>query len=349
MTERLKIGIIGCGEIATRTAQAIADARNAVIGMVMDLREALARDLGTKYGVPYTSRLDKLLSSDIDAVYIATPHDTHAPLAVKAARAGKHVLVEKPIATTIDDAHKMIEECRRNGVKLSVCFIHRYNPIIQEARRLVKANAIGEVISIHTWTLIDKPEAYWRGGYTGRVKDDWRMHKDRAGGGILIMNIVHNVDYLRYITGLEAVRIYSEYGTLATHAEVEDSIVVTIRYSNGALGSIVAHSCARGGIGPLNPGRDRILGVKGQIILSNPLLVYVTEKVRGCDLRVNTWNKVPLRKTNPRRRYVEETARAILADEKPPISGEDGLKALEIILAAYKAGRLHKPISLPLG
>ncbi len=346
MKKKLKIGIIGCGEIAVRTAKAIDAAENAEIGIVMDIRENLAKDLGNKYNVPYTTKLEDVLKSDVDAVYIATPHDTHAPITIEAAKAGKHVLVEKPIATNLKDANLMIEECKKAGVKLSVCFVLRYSPPVAKARELIENGVIGEIIGVHTWALIDKPNYYWEGGYTGRVKDDWRKYKARAGGGVLIMNVVHNIDYLRYITGLEVVRVYSEYETLATPVEVEDCIVVTLRYNNKAIGSIVASSCAKGGIGPFSIGQDRIMGTKGQIILSAPLLVYVTEECKEYSLKANTWNKVSLKRVNPRQRYIEEVASAILLDKDPPITGEDGLRALEIITAAYESLHLGKPISL---
>ena len=344
--KRLKIGIIGCGEIAVQTAKAIHLAKNAEIGIVMDIREYLAKDLGMKYNVPYTTDLDEVLKSDIDAVYIATPHDTHADLTIKAAEAGKHVLVEKPIATNLEDADRMIEACRKAGVKLSVCFVLRYSPPVVKAKELIDANVIGNIIGIHTCTLLDKPSSYWEGGYTGRVKNNWRAYKKRAGGGVLIMNVIHNIDYLRYATGLEVIRAYSEYDTLATPVEVEDCIVVSLRYSNKAVGSIVASSCAKGGIGPFRMAQDRIMGDKGQIILNDPLLVYVTEDNEKFHLKGNKWNEIALEKVNPRQKYVEAVAEAILSDKEVPITGDDGRKALEVVIAAYKSLELGRPVNI---
>ncbi|MGH2617720.1 MAG: Gfo/Idh/MocA family protein, partial [Thermomicrobiales bacterium] len=121
--DRLRIGIIGCGEIAVRMAAAIAGSRHAQHVMVMDTRAALAQDLGEQYGVPWTDNVDVLLANPaVDAVYIAVPHHLHAPLTIRAAAAGKHVLVEKPIATTLADAEAMIAAARASGVWLSVNF-----------------------------------------------------------------------------------------------------------------------------------------------------------------------------------------------------------------------------------
>src|SRR3954453_246638 len=115
--------MIGCGEIAVRTAAAIASSRHAEHVMVMDTRAELARDLGATYRVPWTDRAEDLLANPaVDAVYIAVPHHLHAPLHLQAVAAGKPILVEKPIATTLADAEAMIAAARVNNVPLSVNF-----------------------------------------------------------------------------------------------------------------------------------------------------------------------------------------------------------------------------------
>src|SRR3954469_22775268 len=114
---RLRLGMIGCGEIAVRTAAAIASSQYAQHVMVMDTKAELAQDLGGAYGVPWTDQVvDLLANPEVDAVYIAVPHHLHAPLTIQAANAGKHILVEKPIATTLADGEAMIAATRDNGV-----------------------------------------------------------------------------------------------------------------------------------------------------------------------------------------------------------------------------------------
>jgi predicted dehydrogenase len=115
--DRLRIGMIGCGEIGVRTAAAIASSEHAQHIMVMDTRAALAQDLGETYGVPWTDRVEDLLANPaVEVVYIAVPHHLHASLTIQAAEAGKHILVEKPIAITLADAEAMIAAARANGV-----------------------------------------------------------------------------------------------------------------------------------------------------------------------------------------------------------------------------------------
>src|SRR5215207_721264 len=284
--DRLRIGMIGCGEIAVRMAAAIASSRHAQHVMVMDTQAALAQDLGEQYGVPWTDRAEDLLANPaVDAVYIAVPNHLHAPLTIQAAEARKHILVEKPIAITLADAEAMIAAARTNEVWLSVNFHAQVDPLCQAAKELVAKGVIGQIIGTRIVFRGDKPASYWAAGYSGRVPSDWRVRKATAGGGVLIMNAIHNLNTMRFITGLEAVRVYAEYGTYATNVEVEDYIAVTYRYDNAAIGTIEAGSaiCGRD---PLHDV-DRIYGTAGQILLGEPLQVYTT--VATAELPINQW------------------------------------------------------------
>ncbi|MCD5401747.1 Gfo/Idh/MocA family oxidoreductase [candidate division NPL-UPA2 bacterium] len=347
MPKKLRVGIIGCGEIAVAHAAGVSKTANAEISMTMDVSFALAKDLGDKYNAPATDKLEELLSSkNVDTVYIATPHYLHAPLTIKAAQAGKHVMVEKPLSTNLKDADNMISECKKQGVKLSTCFVLRYNPPVIKAKELIEKGIIGKIIAIEIKAIGDKPVSYWTGGYSGRAKTDWRTSKEKSGGGILIMNASHNIDYLRYITGLEAKRVYSEYGTFATSVEVEDVLFATILYDKNAIGVIGASSCFRGGAttGLKEPEGDKIYGLEGQIVLSNPLQIYTT-KSEG--FTPDTWQEIFLGQTpDLRQRYVEDFARAVLENKEPPITGEDGRVCLEIITAIYEAGKKHAPVEV---
>lgn len=346
------MGIVGCGEISSKaTAPAFREAANVKIEMVMDIVRWAAKDLGERYGVSYTTELDELiLNPKVDFVYIATPHHLHAPIAIKAAKAGKHVLVEKPIAVNLKQADEMISECRRNGVKLSVCFPLRYTPQVQKAKELVDRGLLGDIIGIRIVNLVVKPLKYWTGGYTGRIKSDWRMSKEKSGGGILIMNSIHNIDYIRYVTGLEAKRVYSEYDTFLTPVEVEDFINVVIRYENGAIGVVEASSCASRGPDSVEVYGDNIYGSKGQLVIPNPygppfLWIYTRESTEYGES--SRWHKVRLeRKYNPLTRFVEKFADAILSGRDPPVTGEDGRRALEIVVAAYESGLRKMPVDL---
>src|SRR5438093_7472519 len=173
MPDQLGIGMIGCGEIAVQTARGIDAAPSARHVMVMDVDARVAGDLGSSYGVPHTTEVAALLANpQVEAVYIAVPHYLHAPLALEAIAAGKHVLVEKPIATTLEDADRMIEAARARGLALSVAYLAQGDRALQRVRGLVADGAIGRVLGTRIVLRSDKPQSYWTGGFTGRIQTD---------------------------------------------------------------------------------------------------------------------------------------------------------------------------------
>jgi len=349
MTSVVRFGVIGCGEIAVQTCQGIATAPNAEIAMLMDERSEVLADLAEFYGAPTTTLVDDVLSSpDVDAVYIATPHDLHVPLGVRAARAGKHVLVEKPIATTLADADALIAACETARVKLGVAFLAQVDAAAAAARDLIRAGLLGDIIGVRMTALIDKPATYWHGGYTQRVRTDWRTQKARAGGGVLIMNVIHDLNTVRWVTGLEVQRVYAECATLSTAVpiDVEDMIGAVLRYENGAIGVIQAGSSIRGRAHQDVRG-PRIFGTKGQIILATRPLICLENAPEGG--RPNEWQELRfVGPTEDRAEMIRRFAQAVIDDTEPPVTGLDGRKALEIAVAAYRSGEIHQPVTLPL-
>jgi predicted dehydrogenase len=348
MARQLGFGIIGCGEIAVATSRGIAEAENARIARVMDVREELARDLGEKYGAPWTTRQEELLADPaVEAVYIAVPHFLHAPIAVQAAAAGKHVLCEKPIATTLADADRMIAATRAAGVALSIPFAGLTTNTNRQVKQWIDEGLIGKVTAVQAFSLADKPASYWQGGYSGRSPSDWRTQRDKSGGGILVMNLVYNVNDLRKLTGLKPVRVFAEWDTFSTPGiDVEDYIAVTARYDNGAIGTFLAGSAVPGRGRGIDRG-DRIIGTEGQIILGHPLRLYLYEARAGFPAR--EWQEVAIEEApgSERGKRVANFAAAVLAGEPPPVTGEDGRDALEFILASYRSGETHAPVTFP--
>jgi len=361
--KRLRIGVIGCGEIAyTATGPAIRQTPNAEMAIAMDVVPAAAESFGREFGIPWTTRLEEVLERpDVEAVVISTPHDTHAPLTEAAASAGKHVMVEKPIACTLREADRMIACCREANVLLSVNFVLRYEPGPDAVRRLIAAGAIGDLIAVSFRSVGRKPDHYWTGGYTNRVQTDWRKYRARAGGGVLIMNFIHNLDLLRFMTGLEVVRVFAEYGTFRTPVEVEDIVTMTLRFNNGAVGALVGATCVDGHIrlAPVSLGggraeglvetvednSDRLYGTRGQIRMQGRNVWVYSQDGGECLVR-NEWTRLALPPVNSRARYVEAFVRAVREKHPPEIPGEEGRKALAIVEAAYRSGQEGHPVEI---
>lgn len=348
----LRFGVVGCGEIAAATCLGLSASPNTSIAMLMDTRPETLADLAELYQVPTTTDFEDVLKNpDVDAVYIATPHYLHMPLGIRAAQAGKHVLVEKPIATTLEDADKLIAACESAGVKLGVAYYAQVDDGHIMARDLIRAGILGDIISVRLTSISDKPTYYWQGGYTRRVKTDWRTSKAQAGGGVMLMNISHDLNSVRFVTGLEVTRVFAESDTLATDIEVEDTIGAVLRFQNGAIGVIQAGSALRGGDYQSKDG-PRIYGTKGQIILNSSgrmmkPSIYLTEAAEGS--APGQWRELEFTgKSADRQSIVEGFANAVLLNEQPPTTGQDGSKVLEIVLACYRSAQEGQVVTLPM-
>lgn len=355
MTKKLGFGMIGLGEIAwTSTGSVFQETAHAQMIAGMDPVDEIARSYQERFAIPCSTNLDDVLNHPgVEAVVISTPHNTHVPLGIKAARAGKHVIVEKPMATTLKDADTLIAACKHAGVLCSSKEGSvRYQPATARAKELIAARVIGEVMGTQVYGAADKPDSYWTGGYTGRVKTTWRPSKTESGGGILIMNYIYDVYRLRYVTGMEVTRVFAEYDTYRTQVQVEDFIAVTMRYENGAIGTLMASSCtpgaARSGIRGTQASGNRIYGTAGQIVFDQgDLLVYTEKDVAG--LVRDEWTTLSFPTEDVNQHYVtyfDRFAQAVWAHAEPDIPGEEGRKTLQVLLAAYESGETHLPVKL---
>jgi predicted dehydrogenase len=337
--KKIKVALIGCGDVSVHYAEALRDIDAGELVLVMDTQKKVAESLGGQFDVPCTDNLDDVLSNkEIDMVIVAVPHCLHAPITIQAAGAGKHVMCEKPLAITMEDGRRMISECRKAGVKLGVNFPLRYHPASIKAGELLAREAIGEIIDITMVLFKFKKETYWTGGYRGRSITHWRGDWAKSGGGVLMMNFSHYIDLVRHLTGLEVTRVSAEYGTYGspTGVEVEDTLNATLKFSNGAVGSINTSTVAHG------DGENRIslLGSQGQMhLMTEPMKVYTVRN--DVDLVPNQWNELSSSDDDFffYRSMVEDFVNALAEDKPAPIPGAEGLKCLQVVLSVYRAGR----------
>lgn len=338
MSTQLRFGFIGAGEIAVASAEAIRGSQAAAFERVFDTQPALAAQLAAAHGGRAAETVDELLADPaVDVVYICTPHMLHRELAERAAAAGKHVFVEKPLGVSPADAAAIVAACRRHGVACGVPFIVRYAPAYREARRLVESGAIGRVTGFRITYRGDKPASYWSGGYSGRAQGDWRQRWATAGGGVLIMNTIHDLDALLWITGLAVEQAQGVFQNTGSPGEVEDVGLAILGCAGGALGSIEALAALPGGAGPTRLWVNRVYGSAGQIVLpspwgADPLLVYTRADA--------AWREIAFEGAEDARRLAfADFAAAVLAGRPAPIPGEAGLLAATVIHAIYESGR----------
>jgi predicted dehydrogenase len=340
----LRIGLIGCGERGASYPQAIAQAGNTRLAMVSDIDSELAKELGERLGLPWATAHEDLLHSDtVDAVLICTPHHVHAAQVIDAVRCGKHVMVEKPLATTMADAVAVVEAARASDVRLSVVLQMRYQPQIQRARELIRAGALGRLLGSSISYQHDKLLGYWSGGYTHRSRSDWRARSETSGGGVLMHSAIHHLDWLGYLTGERIVEVSAKQATLDSPAEVEDAIAAWMRFENGALGSLNASTCVRGSE---LLGQIELWGTDGQVSLVPPHRFYSLRIVDG--RRPGQWHELGTPKSDgsDASEYFRRFAESVLAGGDPDISGEEALRLQATVDAFYESAASGKPVAV---
>lgn len=341
-TPPVRIAMVGCGEIALQNSKGIKAAPNTTIVHAMDLDIKLAKRLAALYEAPYTTKFEEVLANkDVEVVFLAVPHHLHAPMAIQAMQAGKHVIVEKPMANNVAECEKAIEVSRQTGTILSVCYCQRYSPQLMRAKELIEKGAIGQILGTSITFGQVRNESYWTVGFTGRVKTDWRGSREKAGGGVLIMNLCHTLDYFRYLTELEVKQIFAQYATLTHPVEVEDIVSATYQYEGGAIGTL----CGSTHVVGARMDEERIWGSEGQIVL-RPILKFCSQRtVDG--YAANRWHEVKdLPPAKEREIFVQRFAEALRAGKEPEVSAQDGLVVQRIIEAAYLSGHEKRAIEV---
>lgn len=340
----LRVAIVGAGGIAQRNATETARSGVATIAGVYDVNTKVARQMvKTLGGTVFTSYEQVLESRDVDAILMSTPHHVHKPMTIAAAEAGKHVMVEKPMATTLADAEEMIRACRKAGVQLTVNYSFRYLPRIRKARELVEAGALGDITGVQIVSHQFKDPGYWMGARSNSP-DDWRASREKCGGGYLIMNVCHTIDYLYYVTGLKGTRVYAEYTTATSPGDVEDIISVTARWGDRAIGSISASSIMRGSDG----SEERIWGTKGMLVLnSSGVTFFSTRPIDG--KRPGQQHQI---KSFPPVSWTAEWVKAFVAavneGREPEVSFREGWENLAFIESAYRSMDAGAPLRVPV-
>ena len=226
----IRYGIVGCGHIAKKHVAAIKAVEGAELVAVCDTNEERLSEFAVD-GVRGYTDLKDMLASDVDVVCICTPSGIHAPLTIQAAEAKKHVIVEKPMALTLEDADRMIDACEKNGVKMAVVHPNRFRPAVVELRKQLEQGAFGKIGHANATVRWNRNQAYYD-------QAPWRGTK-AMDGGVLMNQAIHNMDLLLWMMG-DIEEISSYHATRIRNIEAEDTSVSVIRFKNGALGVLEA-------------------------------------------------------------------------------------------------------------
>lgn len=340
--EMVRFGLFGAGSIAIyRHAPEIASHPNAKVVAIYDPIRSRAESLAEKYGGKVLASEKALLSSkEVDAVVVATPNAHHARLTIAALKAGKHVLCEKPMATSLEDARAMIATAKETGRKLMIGHNQRLMPPHVKAKKLLQEGVIGDVLTFRTSFGHGGPEMWSqdKGPHT------WFFKKEEAFVGTMGDLGVHKADLIRWLLGSEVAEVGAFVDTLAKRDDkgklitVDDNAVCILRMANGAMGQLTAswtYSAAEDNVTVL-------YGTKGQMVLgANPdfPVEVMLRNGEAAQYRVGgvSTNEAQLPSGIP-----DAFIDAILDDTEPEIGGEEGLKALAIVLACLESARTRK-------
>jgi predicted dehydrogenase len=325
-------GIIGAGDIARKqTARAIGAVRSARLEAVMRRDLQAARAFAQEFGAAkaYSQVEEVLADPEIDAVYIASPVHLHAQQTMAAAQAGKHVLVEKPMAMSTAECRAMISACRQHGVQLMVCYYQRFNARHIKLRELVAQGAIGQVTMAQARQVFLYPPA----------PGLWRQSREQAGGGALMDVGVHGIDTLRFILG-EVETVTALVGTLVFSYPVDDTATLLLRFRSGVQGVVsVAFSV---------PSVDEVdylevCGTGGRVWTA-PLHA----KDSHGTLRVSTpqGEQLHVFEQSTHQALIEAFDRSLERGEPVPVPGEEGLQGLAVVEAAYASAHAGHCIAL---
>lgn len=326
-------GVLGCGMIANIHAQAIQGIDNARLIGVADNKKEYAESFAQKYGVKaFHSFEDMLADKEIDVVCICTPSCFHASNAMQAMESGKHVVLEKPMAFTTEEADKVIQTSERTGKLITVISQLRFSPDILKLKELVANGAFGKI------TLCTLSMKYYR-SKEYYASSPWKGTKKFDGGGALMNQGIHGIDILQYIVG-DVVDVQGQVRTLSHDIEVEDTAVATVVFENGALGVIQGSSCCY-------PGFDRKIEIHGDrgyaLLVENQIEKMMIDgeqiSIELTQSEVNTASDPTALECGPHRKQMINLLNAIQGKEKLLVDGNEGKKAVRVIQTIYNTSK----------
>ncbi|MCB0103143.1 MAG: Gfo/Idh/MocA family oxidoreductase [Anaerolineales bacterium] len=339
MTKRF--GIIGCGRIAPRHADTLADIPDAELVQVCDVIESRAHAFAEKYGAAYCLNYHDLLANpEVDIVNICTPSGMHAEMTIAALKAGKHVIVEKPMAMNPADADRMIAAAKEADRKLCIVLQNRYNPPMQDFYHAVRDGKIGHILLGSVTVRWYRPQEYYNDGWHGTKSMD---------GGALMNQSIHHIDALQWLVGVPVKSVFAYTATLAHQMEAEDAGVVVVKFENGALATIEGSTVTY----PQNlEASVALFGEKGSLKVGGTALNRkVFWKIAGeieHEKELLTREEVdpPSIYGASHRHVIEDMMQAIDENREPQTNGAEGRKSLVLVNAMYESARTAREVFL---
>ncbi len=345
--KKIRIASIGAGMIGRIHAEILARMEqcdySGLADVDLDTRKT-ASALGVKYYEDYREMIDR---ERPDGVVVSVPNELHATIGCFCMEQGVNVFMEKPIASTIEEAERLVRSASENNVKLLIGHHRRFNPMVVATRELIRKGELGDIVAISVLWGMYKPDEYFDAG-------PWRKKK---GGGPILINTIHEIDNLRFIYG-EIERVYAEVSNKTRKFEVEDTVSLTVRFKDGVLASVLmtdtvpslwAYEATMGENDFFYHTKGDIyhfLGSKASLTFPGMVKVYYSDpKKMGWQYPLTT-EQLNIRSRNPYPEQMKHFCRVINGEEQPRTSGEDALRTLCVTLAILESVEKRNPVTI---
>ena len=333
----IRVGIVGCGRIVEEGHAPSFDelGDRFEIVAVTDPSPGRRDLIGDRFGVPaegrYTHWDDLFKDRNVDLIDMALPHFLHRDSCVAAAASGKPILMEKPMATSLDEADEIMAAIANSGAP--ACIVHNYLYSFKSMKtlELLESGSIGRPFLVRIEALSD---SHWPG--VSAYDPDWRTRAKSSGGGALIDNAYHNIYSAAAFMGSPVTEVYARLGTFVRDIEVEDTVVLTLSHKNGGTSQILVGWSA----GAAQPVRE-IHGTEGSILFDYN--EHGLAMLRGEDW---TYPDVPEEESLSFVPLFRKYADALESGARPPVPFEEGYRNLQIVMAAYESNRTGRPVAV---
>ncbi len=336
----VRYAVIGCGMIAAYHIAAIRALPDAELAGVCSRTYEKAAEFARLHRTKAYGSIQEVWDDPaVDAVCVCTPSGLHASLALEAIAHGKHALLEKPLALTVEDCDRIIREAKKKGVLVGVVSQLRFSPAIQQTKKAMERKVLGKLVCADLYMKYHRSQTYYDSG-------SWRGTKAMDGGGALMNQGIHGVDLLQYLAG-PITTIYARAKTMTRSIEVEDTLCAVTEFKNGAMGVIQATTGIYSGFSR----RLELCGENGTIILEEDrILLWDVADDKG--LPHDTTGGMDVRSSSDptliglagHRRQLANFTAAVQGREALLVDGAEGRKALRIILGAYRSAAEDRPV-----
>jgi len=328
--DAVRFGLIGCGGIGKHHAKTIAALPDAVLVAVCDIRPERAQALAEQHGcAAYADYPAMLARDDVQVVNVCTPSGLHAEHGLAAAEAGKHVITEKPIDVVLEKVDRLIEACERSGRKLACIFQHRFDHAARRVKRALEEEKFGRLLFANASVKWFRAQSYYD-------SDQWRGTW-KLDGGVLSNQAIHYLDQILWLMGDVEEITFAQIVTAARQMEAEDIAQATLRFKNGAWGSIQASTITWPGL----PTRIEICGTSGAAVLEGDRLAFY--RVEGEEEQIEAAGQASVASADPaiaalsgHDAQIADFIAALREDRDPFVTGREARRSLALLTDIYR-------------